>query len=540
MNTETDKFCAIHPELTDYEAQLIRCNGICRGLPLTYFNGKHFCILHLPADYKGDLGQFYEVVQAKLNNGETDFQYIDVPDSKTFFSKHYLNDLNFAHARFRGEADFRSTKFKKGVSFRNAIFESAVYFDLCEFQAACDFEGVVFRGKAGFSSTHFSKGGSFDRSRFEDDCVFSRSTFSNHASFEHVVFLTRSDFASAEFLDTSSFDSGEFKEGANFTLTTFSKQATFFQCRFFNRVNFTPSDFKANVFFNFSRFDDSCIVRFDQTNFFGSVSLQQTDIRGFIYFEGGERIVLVEGAETSEGITDCFKGSDAYLNLSTSRIEEPHKVFFDSVRLEPNWFIKTNSRQFAFTDCSWRYADGEDVSARSELLILQERRIPNASALLQKTCWQLADNYEEAKDFALASLFRSVANEAKRVHGFSGFKDSFLHRIYWLSSYYGENWAQAFTVLAFILLLSAIAFLFVSFEICPASARLGDPGAACEIRTLSIWESLRHSFAVATFQQSNARNPVTSAGELLTTLERICVPLQATLLALAIRRKFMR
>jgi hypothetical protein len=44
----------------------------------------------------------------------------------------------------------------------------------------------------------------------------------------------------------------------------------------------------------------------------------------------------------------------------------------------------------------------------------------------------------------------------------------------------------------------------------------------------------------ATLQNVEYRKPLTVWGELWIILEKICVPLQAALLALAIRRKFMR
>jgi hypothetical protein len=51
---------------------------------------------------------------------------------------------------------------------------------------------------------------------------------------------------------------------------------------------------------------------------------------------------------------------------------------------------------------------------------------------------------------------------------------------------------------------------------------------------------MRHSLASATFQSTEYRKPIDGTGESLVLLEKIVAPLQAALLALAIRRKFMR
>lgn len=60
------------------------------------------------------------------------------------------------------------------------------------------------------------------------------------------------------------------------------------------------------------------------------------------------------------------------------------------------------------------------------------------------------------------------------------------------------------------------------------------------ILALSDGEAIIQSLQVATFQSIDHRRPVSNWAEISLSLEKIIVPLQATLLALAIRRKFMR
>jgi hypothetical protein len=51
---------------------------------------------------------------------------------------------------------------------------------------------------------------------------------------------------------------------------------------------------------------------------------------------------------------------------------------------------------------------------------------------------------------------------------------------------------------------------------------------------------MRQSLATATFQTVEMQKPNNPASETFTILEKIFAPLQVALLALAIRRKFMR
>lgn len=270
------------------------------------------------------------------------------------------------------------------------------------------------------------------------------------------------------------------------------------------------------------------------------------------------------------------------LDLQKAMIEDAKKISFHTVRLEPSWFINTDATEFIFTDCKWRYAvpklsnivrlikfftnrrwryvvlkifkkakkiklftnykwrcvDGKRLNVKTELQNLKNRKFENPNALLTKTCWQLADNYEESKSFPKASVFRKMANESKRLEDYKGWKVWSLDWWYWLSSFYGESPLRAGLVLTGILLIFAVAFTFTNFQVCPIIKSI--PEIACEPRTLNIWEAILQSLATATFQSIEYIKPNSKVGIFLIILEKIFTPLQAALLALAIRRKFMR
>jgi hypothetical protein len=108
-----------------------------------------------------------------------------------------------------------------------------------------------------------------------------------------------------------------------------------------------------------------------------------------------------------------------------------------------------------------------------------------------------------------------------------------------------------------LLLIIFIIFPFIytqtNFQICPKEKPLAMSLAACESKDeaarqncecrkggLSFGEAITHSLTTATLQSVDCRKPTTNKGEILILLEKIFAPLQAALLALALRRKFMR
>lgn len=158
--------------------------------------------------------------------------------------------------------------------------------------------------------------------------------------------------------------------------------------------------------------------------------------------------------------------------------------------------------------------------------------------ILAIACRQLAVNAEENSNYEQASNFRQMANESKRLEENNKFKILSLHWWYWLSSFYGESPLRAGLVLAGILLLFAMAFMLTDFQVCPIVKTI--PETACHARTLTVWESALQSLATATFQSIEYIKPNSKITTFIIILEKILAPLQVALLALAIRRKFMR
>ncbi len=155
---------------------------------------------------------------------------------------------------------------------------------------------------------------------------------------------------------------------------------------------------------------------------------------------------------------------------------------------------------------------------------------------------RLAANAEESANYRHASRFRYTAFDIQRINRWYGRLPITLLWWYKWTSRYGENWGWATIVLAIVLAASAFLYTKVDFYVCPLDKPIAQSSSAglCTIRTLDFYEASRHSLATATFQNVEYRKPITGWGETFILLEKIFAPLQAALLALAIRRKFMR
>ena len=92
------------------------------------------------------------------------------------------------------------------------------------------------------------------------------------------------------------------------------------------------------------------------------------------------------------------------------------------------------------------------------------------------------------------------------------------------------------------LILIVFPFIYTTnFYVCPIEKTNSNNASVCETRTLTFGEGVRQSLAVAaTLQNVEMRKPNSPASETFTIRENIFAPIQAALLALVIRRKFMR
>jgi len=320
------------------------------------------------------------------------------------------------------------------------------------------------------------------------------------------------------------------------------------------------------VSFDEAEFGEDSKVSFFQSCFQDEVSFEKTILRGYLNLEG-------------VASRDLF-GDNASLSLRKARVEAPEKLSFHSARLKPRWFVEVDSRKFVFTNVRWESAKGKRIRAKDELSSLENRNnaisYPNLAKyrLLSIACRQLADNSETNNRFEEASEFRRVAMDTEWLEKRaslrnwigSAFKrtgklnsrfragDFLIHGLYRFTSRYGESWAQASGILLLLLFVGfPLIYTQTNFQICPKEKPVAMSLAVCESKDeevqkncectrggLGFGEAMVHSLTTATLQNVDYRKPTTKKGEIVVILEKIFAPLQAALLALALRRKFMR
>jgi hypothetical protein len=342
----------------------------------------------------------------------------------------------------------------------------------------------------------------------------------------------RYDFRYLWFPDEFSFTHKKFSANVTFSSATFSANAYFSATKFMGEADYSSTTFAKDVYFSWAKFEDeNTKIYFYDTKFLGRVDFYNTTFKGYIKFIG-------------EKNNSVFIGENSLLSLQEAIIEDVKRFSFDAIRLQPTWFIKTDARKYWFHDCKWEYSNGNPITARGEVTSLNkfDDVFNDSNELLTITCRQLASNAEDNNDYYHASLFREIAMESKRLKRYGRVNIFSLHWWYWLSSFYGERWKRALWVLLAVLFIFAMGFMQSPFYICPPNIPISQSSQnnLCETRKLNISEALRHSLASATLQNVEYRKPVTERSETLVLLEKIFAPLQAALLALAIRRKFMR
>jgi uncharacterized protein YjbI with pentapeptide repeats len=463
---------------------------------------KRYCVLHFPDKLKS--ADFKKALQRKLENKDFDFRGVWFPDEVSFTHFDFSAAADFCFATFTAEADFRHATFSAEANFIGATFRAKAFFIRATFSAQADFRRATFTAEANFSEATFKLAN------------FGSATFKMAAFFLHATFRAASYFSEATF------------KLANFGSATFSADADFRSATFSAEANFSSATFEE-----------------------------------YVEFFGNENRKVFSKASS--------------LDFQFARIKKADQVSFHTLSLRPHWFVEADARKFDFIKVDWDWRD-----TREEVESLELRGVPSPHRTLAIACRHLAVNAEENHRYEEASRFRYMAMDVTRhepwrpsasleplftflfamfvpvsvifvlvfaifvlVFAFLGRWFAFwrLSWWYWFASGYGERVLKAFLVLLGILLLSAFLYNhvgFVRWEPKQASeseaviARRDGVGAP-----LPFKRALTYSLGVMTLQKPEPR-PATTAAQTVVLFETILGPVQAALLALAIRRKFMR
>ncbi len=398
--------------------------------------------------------------------------------------------LHFPSKEKSAEFDkaFQQKVEKKDFNFSHVWFPDVVLLTHFDFSEAVDFSSAIFSAGAYFTGANFKVAADFNGATFGGPMVLPGATFSA-VDFSDVTFIKLADFKDVTFGGPADFTDATFIKAADFRNATFTKTA-----------DFSGATFGERTFFSSATFED-----------------------------------YVKFAQKKEPVF----GQTSSLDLQFVRIEKPEHILFHSLSLHPHWFVNADPRKFDFIDVVWSNIG----KVRPEIELLKSRLISSHHRLLAISCRRLAANAEENDRYREASHLRRMAMDAERLETWRGFGFLRLSWWYWLASGYGERPFQAFMVLIGILLISAVLYTqagFARWEPKLASesdvviAKRDDVGAP-----LKFNRALTYSVGVMTLQKPEPR-PATTAAQTAVILETILGPVQAALLALAIRRKFMR
>jgi predicted transposase YbfD/YdcC len=451
-------------------------------------------------------------VERKLSLGDWNFRGVWFCCNPNFSRLIISQKVTFYRAVFADTVDFRCTEFRDSVDFRHSIFTSDAWFSSVKFMKEVSFRSATFRGKADFHASATSHEG-WQRSdsfctatqweKIRGDGAYHRTTFFDAADFRHAVF---------------------------------EDDVLFHAVHFVKDVSFRQATFRAKVDFSFAQ------------------------------FVGYARFIGTQGNHVFEN--GCI------VSLPFVRIERPDRVSFHSVRLQPDWFVNVDVRKFDLAQIYW------DSDMRREFLTLRtsQQAATNPHLLLSIADRQLASNAEENHDYRQAAKFRYNSMEFLRWPDRykDGLKHSFRPEIlarlrrglglvrssplsgagqflratrkflisevanrkhralftltwwYWLMSGYGEKTLRATLIL--LLIVGSFGMLY---------SWVGPVGRADKniIRRLS--SGTLYSLEVTLLRKPDPP-PVLIRQHILVDLETLIGSIQAALLTLAIRRKFMR
>lgn len=462
------------------------------------YEGQRYCALHYPG--KDKIAAFNAALQKKLK----------------------VQDFDFRGVWFPQAASFENVQFGTAADFTSATFSARAYFVSAIFSGTADFSGATFLAEANFSKATFSM-----------ETNFTGATFNSLANFFKASFSAYTDFIGTTFRVEARFAKATFNSLANFFKASFCMEAYFTGSLLGAYTNFNETTFSTNVYFGGADFNGD--VTFSLTTFDAEADFNSATFAAFVRFAGDKNHPVF--------------GEGSYLDLQYAQIEKPERVSFHSFTLRPHWFINVDARKFEFVNVKW-----PSTGLTPEIESLRDRKVESPHRLLSIAYRRLAVNAEENHRYREAAKFRYGSMDVRRQEDWRGMAFWRLTWWYWLLSGYGERITWAAGCLLLILVLFAGLYTQVGF-VSPADQTTKPTAVSPLDQTtkptapittpdtvgtpLHFTQALVHSFEVSILQKPEPK-PLTLTARFFVGLETVLGPLQAALLALAIRRKFMR
>jgi hypothetical protein len=515
-----------------------------------------------------------------------------------FESTIFLKKANFSLSNFYKQAKFTFAIFEEG-DFNHVISHMRAEFNFVFFRNG-KFIGAEFKDDIEFRSSIFLFS-SFHSAIFCKNGLFNGTVFIHSSEFSFVELLrfeTRisADFRFAEFKDTSyvvfenakfccsvSFFNAKVNGYLNFEGNVFleSNELVEFSDKFENEINNLLGTFEKKKIDNFLSIVDrpkEAILDFQKVKIADAkeVSFHSCVLRPNWFVNVDSRKIVFTNTEW-KNVNNKSKHIESELNsLKFGRlIKNPIellKIAFrqlaENAENNNRYEEASNFRQVAF-ECerlgkkaklteakiaNFSSNDFDTSEEFNEILVVSEKmkrsfgnseHTTNLSAPLRITfrvvCQFILNKIE--------SIFNFIGKTFYSIYHFD-----YIHFLYRITSFYGESWGWALGVLlSLILVIFPIIYTQINFQTCSKDRPIAASLTVCESKDeeirknctcstdrITFTDAIVQSLTTATLQNVEYRKPLTVWGELWIILEKIFAPLQAALLALAIRRKFMR
>lgn len=553
--------CVVNPDLRTDISDRVRSLVGCDKFDLRNVNGFNYCPIHNPQLSKVNEYEFRSALETIAREKQPCFKYGVFPSTAHLrFLK--LSDADFGHCRFANDADFQGAHFTGIVSFRKCTFSGRADFSSSRFLFV-DFEQAVFENHVGFTYAVFEGSGKgFERTHFRGSCSFRDIVAEGNMNFLRAEFEEKPDFLGADFNRTTDFVGAKFRKGASFSSTRFDGPLIFQQSELFDEIRFSGSQFYGDVLFNHSTLHPKSRVYFDHVSIQRKVDFRNAEMEGFVRFVGGGgQQRQRKGKFEAVPYTHLFESEAARLSFEEARISPSARLSFDTVRLEPHWFLGVDPKDFTFSNISWNEFGKKDLSSRGQFMNLSSIDNTHATEAVARACRRIAANYEEFAHFERASYFRNFAFEAEDYNRLqnrlkwklerkrlwsdgirctsisevvTALKKVISHEkerpvdiiaaLYGTLSKFGESWLRAAICLFVLYIAGTISFAVL--------------GAVCENFSVTLLDAPAYTLKTMLFQKPEPKPQDWATAVEIALL--IFSPIQAALLTLAIRRKFLK
>lgn len=433
---------------------------------------------------------------------------------------------------------FHAPQGKKGMTvpeFNSKILEEIDR--ALTYKSRCDFSGTIFDGDIQFLTSNafpditfndavFNGEAKFDDVVFAGEVLFTNTQFKGNATFWRTIFKGYTNFYSAQFMEGAYFGWANFENLTWFNEATFHKVAAFDNAKINGDLEFVWTVFKGRANFLRATFNEK--IRFDGCTFHGQASFIQAEFNDKAFF-----------TKRYFADTGTFVESGLFLNVVITG-----KVRFEGINCRKLSFLDTDVKQIDFINCEWEQVGGRNVLYDEKNLVNKpDEELTSDFKKVEMLYRKLKQKYKEEHDEQEASNWHYGEKEMfRKSNKWRKYLPS-LVTIYWLTSGYGERPVRSLSVLLFFIFAASIISLYAGLSLPPGLKEvygIGRHDLQAGLTAKTALPSLMNTLKYVTFQRDPFFKPAGWFGEFVKLVAQVVVPIQAALLAFAVRNRFRR